>query len=314
MAKSGNSLPIGTKIDTYVIDKVLGGGGFSIVYLALDKKINQKVVIKEYMPRKIAHRIDGLKVVAVNEQTKDTYVQGRKLFFKEASTLSSLKHPNIVNVINFFQANGTVYMVMDYEEGANLQSYIKFHHGNLSEKFIRTVFPQLLGGLKVIHSHGLLHLDIKPGNIHLRSGGRPLLLDFGSVHSMRSSRKFQPSQIITPGFSPIEQYDISGYVGPWSDIYAIGATMRACIEGMPPPSADRRKEKDSMRPAVAAFKRRYSVPLLKAIDWAMDVDPVCRPQSIDDYLAALEIEPTPEEEEESANVIDKLVSNFPWIK
>ena len=283
MSKSNTSLSPGLKLDNYIIESVLGGGGFSIVYLAHDNE-NNKVVIKEYMPSRIATRSDKNEVIPNSDLNTERFAHGRRLFFQEASTLINLKHHNIVNVINFFRANGTVYMVMHYEEGVNLQNYIKKHKGNLSEALLGAVFIPLLEGLSLIHSSGLLHLDIKPGNIHLRNGGDPLLLDFGAVHEMMHSRQFQPNQVITPGFSPTEQLDPGGYVGPWTDIYAIGATIRACIEGTPPPPSPKRREKDTMRPAVNAFRKKYSAELLKAIDWSMEVDPMIRPQKVEQLL------------------------------
>jgi len=286
-SKNAHELPRGTRVDGYTIERTIGGGGFSVVYLARDDA-GEPVVLKEYMPVKLAARTENHTVIASDPGYEERLAQGRRLFFQEASTLAKLKHPNIVNVINFFRANGTVYMVMDYEEGHNLQAYIQRHRGKLSEAFIMTVFPALLEGLRVIHSQGLLHLDVKPGNIHLRAGANPLLLDFGAVHEMMHTRQFQPNQVVTPGFSPIEQLDPGGYVGPWTDIYALGATIRACMAGSPPPPSTKRREKDTMRPATSAFRKRYSAPLLEAVDWAMEVDPLLRPQNVDELLAALQ--------------------------
>lgn len=292
MGKITNELPRGTQLDGYTIARPIGGGGFSIVYLAKSAD-GKPVVIKEYMPNKLAVRDENLDVVASKEHYVERFAHGRRLFFQEAGTLASINHPNIVNVINFFRAHGTVYMVMDYEEGVNLQSYILKHRGRMSEAFILTVFRGLLDGLQHIHSKGLLHLDIKPGNIHLRPGGRPLLLDFGAVHEMMHTRQFQPNQVVTPGYSPIEQLDPGGYVGPWTDIYAIGATLRTCMSGQPPMSATKRREKDTMRPAVNAYRKFYSSWLLEAVDWAMEVDPMLRPQTVEQLLQLLNQDAAP---------------------
>lgn len=116
------------------------------------------------------------------------------------------------------------------------------------------------------------------------------MLDFGAAHEMMHTRQFQSNQVVTPGFSPIEQLDPAGYIGPWTDIYALGATMRACIEGTSPPPSPERREKDTLRPAASAFKKRYSAQLLKAIDWAMAVDPMDRPQEVDELLAHLPVD------------------------
>lgn len=292
MKNINNSLPAGTRLNQYTIKKTLGGGGFSIVYLAVDNDSSETVVIKEYIPGKTATRDASGKVVAISSEKSRSFQNGRMLFFQEASILSALKHENIVDVKGFFRDNGTVYMIMHYEEGQNLQYYITKRGGKLSERFLLTLFPPLLRGLKVIHDHGYLHLDIKPGNVHIRHGGNPILLDFGAVHRRMESRQWQSGQVTTAGFSPVEQYSKKGYVGPWTDIYAIGATMRACIEGKPPLDARKRHQDDLLTPTVDLYKKQYSSQLLEAIDWALEMDPLLRPQSVDEFLEYLpELEP-----------------------
>jgi len=133
------------------------------------------------------------------------------------------------------------------------------------------------------------------------------------VHTMNLTRRNQTRQVVTSGFSPTEQYDISGYVGPWTDIYALGATMRACIEGGAPPPANKRLEKEILRPAREAHKKRYSAPLLEAIDWAMEIDPLLRPQSVDELLLRFEIEvPELPAVETKDTVLEKWASHLRW--
>ena len=287
MEKNRTSLPPGTILDCYSIIKLIGSGGFSLIYLAEDEDTQDQVVIKEYLPKKLATRGNSLRVRVATEEQRDSFNNGRKLFYQEAKTLATLQHPNIVHVRNFFLANDTAYLVMDYESGKNLGRYIKRRKGNLSTAFLLTVFPPVLDALSLLHAKGHLHLDIKPGNIHLRPGGDPILLDFGAVHQFATTRSRQGSQVVSPGFSPVEQYYASGYVGPWSDVYAMGATMRACIEGTAPPSAVERHAKDTMVPAVRAFRNSYPAYLLEVLDWAMEVDPLLRPQNAGEMLAAL---------------------------
>ncbi len=288
MTQPRNSLPAGTIIDCYSIVKMIGSGGFSLIYLAEDEDTQERVIIKEYLPKKTASRNSANRITIANSaKQQNAFHHGRKLFYQEAKVLSNLQHPNVVKVRNFFLANETAYLVMDYEPGKNLGGYIKQRGGNLSTTFIMTVFPPILDALSLIHSHNQLHLDIKPGNIHLRPGGNPLLLDFGAIHHITKTNNIKTSRVITAGFSPIEQYYASGNIGPWSDVYAIGATMRACIEGKPPPSAIKRHAKERLIPAIKKHKQRYPVYLLEAMDWAMEIDHHQRPQNAGDLLAAL---------------------------
>ena len=308
MENNKNALTSGTKVDEYIIDKVLGGGGFSIVYNAHHQKTNLAVVIKEYMPQKLAKRIENNHVVSISAKELDSFNKGQKLFYQEASSLALLKHKNIVNVITFFPDNGTSYMVMEEVKGINLQNYIRKHEGNLSEKLLRIIFPNVLSALACIHEKKLLHLDIKPGNIHLRSGGIPLLLDFGAVRETEESRLYDTRVVATPGFAPIEQITERGYLGPWTDIYALGATMRSCIEAKAPPTSSEREKEDTMKPAVDAFKKGYSQEFLYLLDWSMDIDPQARPQNC--QLLIDNIQQLPELNTSSSKQQNSLFTNI----
>ncbi len=285
--KQWNYLQSGTIIDQYMIERELAHGGFSSVYLARQLEDQVQVAIKEYLPRKFAHRTKNNLVVPHSEETKPLFLRGRALFFEEAKVLSDLKHHNIVNVINFFHANETNYMVMVYDYGVTLNKLIKDKHIKRTEKLLVSIFTRLLTGVKVIHEKNMIHLDIKPANILIRPNFDPLLLDFGAIRGFPTSNKGKYTKVITKGFSPIEQYSLTSTLGPWTDIYAIGASMRCFLDGkMPMPSPDR-EIKEKMIPAVKAYKRKLPNYLLKAIDWAMAIEPEQRPQSINELEASL---------------------------
>lgn len=281
-------LPTGTIIDQYIIERGLAVGGFSCVYLARQLSDQFQVAIKEYLPRRLANRAPDNNVVPHNQEEKRRLFEaGRKLFFEEAKVLAALKHPNIVEVINFFPANSTVYLVMTYDYGKTLDFCIKESPEMFNAEFIIGTFRSLLDGLKMIHDYGLLHLDIKPSNILIRPGLGPLLLDFGAVHEFPSSAEYKPRKVLSNGFSPIEQYSYDANLGPWSDVYAVGATLRTCLEGKPPISAQKRESGDAFVPARQLLRGEFPEPLLVAIDWAMQIAPEHRPQSIVEFLAAL---------------------------
>jgi serine/threonine protein kinase len=282
-----NFLQPGTVLDEYMIERPLAGGGFSSVYLARQRSDQHQVVIKEYLPRRLAHRTWQNQIVPNREKTRPQFLRGKTLFVEEAKALSKLKHPNIVEVLNFFPANSTIYLVMAFDYGKNLATTIKHNRGRMQEKFMMTVFPALLEGVKIIHKANLLHLDIKPDNILIRPGGNPLLLDFGAVHPFPRLEPWKPGKVLTNGFSPPEQYPRDGDVGPWSDIYATGATMRTCIEGCPPPPAPERRIEDRLTPAVTVFRKKYSRGLLETIDATLELDPANRPQTIEDLMSRL---------------------------
>jgi len=306
-----NTLPNGQMLNHYRIEKPIGGGGFSIVYLAVDEKTGEQVAIKEYLPSNQAQRGEESRVEPITEGTAAAFRQGIKRFFDEAAALAKINHPNIVRVVNFFRANNTVYMVMRYEHGKDLRWYIKRKNGLLSENVLRAIFPPLLLGLRDVHNNNLLHLDIKPANIFLRPGGNPLLLDFGAARNSVVESRHAGPYTLTLGFAPIEQH-LGGHVGPWTDVYAIGASMWSCISGRPPPPATDRRVKDTYKPAARQFARQYSNQLLESIDWCLQFHQLDRPQSVQNLLDFMNPLRTSENEPAEDGLLARLGLRLPW--
>jgi len=272
-------LPPDFRLDRYRIERQLSLGGFSIVYLAYDDEGNP-VAIKEYLPANLALRTADDPLPRITDEHKAAFNYGLRCFFEEGRALAHLNHPNVVRVLNFFRANDTVYMVMQYERGRTLQEHIQKHKGQLKEGFIRAVFSRLLNGLREVHAQKLLHLDIKPSNIYLRNDGTPVLLDFGAARQTLTVDGMSLKPMYTPGFASPEQYNARDQLGPWSDVYSIGASMYACLASAAPQAADARMEKDQLVPATRRWAGEHSDQLLETIDWCMQIDHLERPQSV----------------------------------
>jgi serine/threonine protein kinase len=186
-------------------------------------------------------------------------------------------------VLNFFRANETVYMVMAYESGHSLQEYIQRQRAKGSkagEAFIRQIFTQVLKGLREVHANQLLHLDLKPANIYLRTDGTPMLLDFGAARQTINSDLPKLTPMYTPGFAPPELYVKTEPLGPWTDVYSIGASMFACMVGSPPQPADQRRKEDKMDGHFAKLDGLYTPELVALVRRALQLDPLARPQSL----------------------------------
>lgn len=279
-------LPPGSAVDEFVIERSLAGGGFSLVYLGHRLADRKPAVIKEYFPRKLATRASDQTVQPRDDESRRNLNRGLMHFLEEARVLVRLKHPNLPEVISFFQANATAYLAMNYYYGRVLTQYVMGRQGRFSEQFLLRVFGALLDGLEEIHSHGLLHLDITPQNILIQPGGSPILLDFGAARPFPNTLNWKPGKVLSKGFSPIEQYNSESQLGPWSDLYAFGASLRACLDGGAPPAATARIKHDTLEPAVQSHAQHYSSDLLAAIDWAMSIEPEQRPQSVAQLRAA----------------------------
>jgi serine/threonine protein kinase len=273
-------LPPGHMIDGYRFERQISMGGFSIVYLAYDSQ-GTPVAIKEYLPQSLAQRKVGL-LPQVSAANRAAYQGGMMAFYEEGIALARLNHPNVVRVINFLRANDTVYLVMLYERGRTLHEQIRKRPGEFTENFLRGAFLRLLSGLREVHTNKLLHLDIKPSNIWLRTDGNPVLIDFGAARQSLQKTDPELRPVYTPGYAAPEQYtshESYGDQGPWTDVYAVGASMYACLAAAAPQPADLRLQKDQLVPAVERWAGQYSPQLLDTIDQCLRLDPLSRPQS-----------------------------------
>ncbi|MCV2367937.1 protein kinase domain-containing protein [Roseateles oligotrophus] len=295
------ALPVGFRLHEYRIDAVLGQGGFGITYLATDVHLDALTAVKEYLPEEIAFRSSTHGVSPNASVHRERYRQGLENFLVEARTLASFRHPNIVRVARFFEAHDTAYMVLEYERGESLKSWWP-RHQTLGERQLARLLLPLLDGLSVVHAAGFLHRDIKPDNLQLRKAdGRLVLLDFGSA-ARTLTLSDQDAVVVTPGYAPIEQYGL-GEQGPWTDIYALGATLYWMISGKRPPDAESRwmlaQAAQSMGQAIAQSGRtampsaqdlgrgRFSDSFLQAVDWALTPDPKGRPRDVAEWQARL---------------------------
>ncbi len=286
---SANALPGGHALLEYRIEKLLGVGGFGLTYLATDQNLNLKVALKEYLPSGIAARAEDSSIRPVDEESAPTFEWGKQRFLDESRTLASFRHPSIVRVMRFFEANATAYMVMEFVEGQSLPDWTAGRRP-LPEEALRGIAAPLLDGLEVIHAAGYLHRDVKPGNIYMRADGSPVLLDFGSAR--QTLQKADLTSIVSPGWAPFEQYHSGGKQGPWSDLYAVGGTLYWLVTGEKPVEAVARIRQDSLKPAAsfagaAGQGLGCSPAFLEAIDWALRVNEDERPQSVAQLRARL---------------------------
>ena len=277
-------LPYETALNNkFLLGKVLGKpGGFGITYLAWDSVLHTTVAIKEYLPRELATRSsNGVTVALINSKDKEQFIYGLHQFLKEARTLAQFSHPNVVRAREFFQQNNTAYLVMDYYEGVSLEEFVHRKGGKLSEQRAFNIMLPILDGLREVHEKGFLHRDIKPANIYLTKGELPILLDFGAARFAISQKIDRPSMIITEGFAPFEQYleDAGGTLGPWTDIYAYGATMYNIITGIVPMNAISRYRKDELLSPIQLVPT-LTPQLSRAIMAALALDHDQRPQSV----------------------------------
>jgi len=273
-----HALKPGDVLMEYVIERTLGGGGFGITYLAQDVNLNLPVAVKEYLPSDLALRSADNSIHPLGDAFKEQFDWGLERFLSEARVLATFRHPNIVRVLRYFMANGTAYIVMEYESGQSLKHWFPLQGSLTQASLLKILFP-LLDGLEVIHAADFLHRDIKPDNIYIRDDGSPVLIDFGSARSTSTEREL--TNIVSPGFAPFEQYHSKGNQGPWTDLYSLAAVMYWLISGTKPQDSLSRLKQDTMVPAMqCSHKGQFNEGLLKAIDWALNPEEARRPQNV----------------------------------
>lgn len=278
------ALPPGHRVFEYRIDRMLGGGGFGLTYLAHDVNLELPVALKEYYPGDLATRSADCSVHVRAAEGTAQFTWGLERFLDEARALASFRHSNIVRVLRYFKENGTAYIVMEYETGDPLKRWLARRSSLNQQDLLNIVYP-LMDGLEAVHRLKFLHRDIKPDNIYIRADGSPVLLDFGAARRVTADRDM--TNIISPGFAPFEQYHSQGNQGPWTDIYSLGAVMYWMVTGHKPLESASRIRQDKMPSAVDVGHAFFSSSLLKAIDWAVTPDEGKRPQSVAEFRAAL---------------------------
>ena len=236
--------------ERYKIEEVIGAGGFGITYRAWDPLLQSYVAIKEYYPSGIATRsADSSKVCVPVGQEQREYHRGRIRFLKEAQDVARFQsEPNIVSIYDYLEENDTAYMVMEYLHGCTLKQYIREHGGRLDTDHILHICLSVLDALAVVHKAGMIHRDISPENIFICEDLTVKLIDFGAAKQVYLDGEQTMSVVLKPGYAPPEQYAKKDKQGPWTDIYALGATLYFAATGEKPEESSGRVLEDTIKP------------------------------------------------------------------
>jgi serine/threonine protein kinase len=299
------SLDIGQSIMHFEILEVFPVGGFGITYRAWDSKLNRQVAIKEYFPQELACRClqaGEIRVIPVAGREAEFNYRLQQ-YLDEARILASFNHPNIIKVYDFFEVSGTAYIVMEYAEGQSLKALLA-GAGVLSQRQCRQIFEPILEGLVQVHAAGFLHRDIKPDNIYVRESGEPVLIDFGAAreHQQTPDKQKTMTAMVSLGYAPPEQYSRdSKWLGPWSDLYSIGACLYHCVNGNAPEESTERQTHlnedgfDPLKSAKTSGNNSYGSDFLGLIDSLLQLRVKQRPQTVAQVLLLIDrLQPEPQ--------------------
>src|SRR5450432_687010 len=289
-ATEHDALPPGTRFGEFEIIRVLGVGGFGIVYLAKDHSLERDVALKEYMPASLAARGAGPQITVRSSSFAETYAIGLRSFINEARLLARFDHPSLVKVYRFWEDNATAYMVMPYLQGVTLRDTRRRMAHPPDEAWIRSVVSPILSALELLHREGVYHRDIAPDNILLPPDGPPVLLDFGAARRVISDRTQSLTAILKPSYAPIEQYAEMTQLrqGPWTDLYALGAVIHYLLFGAPPAPATARAVQDDADVIDNRIVPGVSPRFLEAVSWMLAIRPNQRPQNGEQLRAVLD--------------------------
>ena len=289
MSQDDSVLAVGTRIDQYEIIGLLGRGGFGITYLVRDDALQKEFALKEFFPEDLVRR-DGNSIrFAAKTNSENDYKWGLAKFYNEARLLAQFSHPNIVSVRRVFEANGTAYMLLDFIKGSTLEKWLQGLDSPPTQEELDLICAPLLNALELVHENRSWHLDVSPENIMIRSDGQPILLDFGaSRYEIKQHSQLVSALVFKSGYSAPEQYTSNAdRYGPWTDIYATGATLYRAIAGQRPTEATSRQLSDDLKSASEVAAGKYRAGFLKAIDAALKLPPQARPQTITEWRQML---------------------------
>ena len=296
----GDALAAGTRLEEFELERELGVSGFGVTYLAHDRSLDRQVAIKEYLPRDWGTRGPDGGVRPRSAKDAEDYRWGLDRFLEEARVLARLHHAHIVHVYRVIEARGTAYLVTEYVEGRSLAEALRAE-GPWPEPRVVSLLDALTADLAAVHGAGLVHRDIKPANVMLREDGSPVLIDFGSARQAVSGRSRGLTEVLTPGYAPIEQYSKKGRQGPWTDVYALGAVAYEALSGRVPEEATERALEDSLQPVAEAASQAVSARLSSTVMSALALRWQDRPQSLAEWRALLG---EPRSEESTAGKVE----------